>query len=203
MNKETYLRFLRAYLTNRLPAGEVEDIVNYYTEYFADAGEGREAAVMAELGSPEHLARQILGERGQEELVPSGSEAEKKYDYTGGNYRVPEDLPAVRSGIPTWAYVLLLVLAAMIAGPILLGLVFGLGLAGLLCVLIGLGVTVGGLRHLSFFGFLYQAGGGLVAAGVGLLLLLGAVLVVKGTVKLLRWVRNSWVEGGRGYEEGY
>ena len=43
MSKETYLRFLRAYLTNRLPVGEVEDIMNYYTEYFEDAGESREA----------------------------------------------------------------------------------------------------------------------------------------------------------------
>ena len=56
MSKETYLRFLRAYLINRLPIGEVEDIMAYYTEYFEDAGEGREAEVMAELGSPEQLA---------------------------------------------------------------------------------------------------------------------------------------------------
>lgn len=83
MNKETYLRFLRAYLTSRLPAGEVEDIMNYYTEYFADAGESREAVVMAELGSPEQLAKQILGERRQEELVPSG---EQGNEYSQGTY---------------------------------------------------------------------------------------------------------------------
>lgn len=201
MNKETYLRFLRAYLTNRLPAGEVEDIMNYYTEYFADAGEGREEAVMAELGSPERLAQQILGERRQEELIPSGGE--QRNEYTKGSYEAPEYTPAVRSGIPTWVYVLLLVMTAVFVGPVLLALVFGLGLAGGLCVLIGLGVTVGGLGRLSFFGLLYQAGGGLIAAGVGLLLLLGAVLLVKGTGTLLRWFRNSWVEGGRGYEEGY
>lgn len=200
MNKETYLRFLRAYLTNRLPAGEVEDIMNYYTEYFADAGESREAAVMAELGSPEQLARQILGQRRQEELVPSG---EPGNGYTQGTYEAPEYTPALRSGIPTWAYVLLLVMAAIFAGPVLLALVFGLGLAGVLCVLIGLGVAVSGLGRFSFFGFIYQAGGGLIAAAVGLVLLLGAVLIVRATVKLLRWFRNSWVEGGRDCEEGY
>ena len=70
MNKETYLRFLRAYLTGRLPAEEVEEILRYYTEYFEDAGQSRERDVIAELGSPEHLSRQILGERGQEGLVP-------------------------------------------------------------------------------------------------------------------------------------
>ncbi len=200
MNKETYLRFLRAYLTNRLPTGEVEDIMNYYTEYFADAGEGREAAVMTELGSPEHLAQQILGERRQEELAPV---AEPGGGYTQGTYESPEYAPAVRSGIPTWAYILILAAIAVFAGPVLLALVFGLGLAGVLCVLIGLGVAVGGLGRLSFFGLLYQMGGGLIAAAVGLVLMLGAVLIVKVTVRLLRWFRNSWVEGGRGYEEGY
>lgn len=200
MNKETYLRFLRAYLTNRLPAGEVEDIMDYYTEYFADAGEGREGAVMAELGSPEQLARQILGERREEELVPA---AESGSGYARGTYAAPEHTPAVRSGIPTWAYIFILAVVAVFAGPVLLALVFGLGLAGVLCVLIGLGVAVGGLGRLSFFGLIYQAGGGLIAAAVGLVLLLGAVLAVKATVKLLRWFRNSWVEGGAGYEEGY
>ncbi len=200
MNKETYLRFLRAYLANRLPVGEVEDIMNYYTEYFADAGEGREGAVMAELGSPEQLAQQILGERREEELVPT---AESGSGYTRGTYVAPEHTPAVQSGIPTWAYILILAAAAVFAGPVLLALVFGLGLAGVLCVLIGLGVAVGGLGRLSFFGLIYQAGGGLIAAAVGLVLLLGAVLVVKATVKLLRWFRNNWVEGGTGYEEGY
>lgn len=200
MNKETYLRFLRAYLTSRLPVGEVEDIMNYYTEYFADAGESREAVVMAELGSPEQLAKQILGERRQEELVPSG---EQGNEYSQGTYEPAEYTPAVQSGIPTWAYILLLVAAAVFAGPVLLALVFGLGLAGVLCVLIGLGVAIGGLGHLSFFGLLYQAGGGLIAAAVGLVLLLGAVLIVKATGKLLRWFRSSWVEGGRGYEAEY
>lgn len=96
-----------------------------------------------------------------------------------------------------------MVAAAVFAGPVLLALVFGLGLAGVLCVLIGLGVAIGGLGHLSFFGLLYQAGGGLIAAAVGLVLLLGAVLIVKATGKLLRWFRSSWVEGGRGYEAEY
>ncbi len=200
MNKETYLRFLRAYLTNRLPAGEVEDIMNYYTEYFADAGEGREAAVMAELGSPEHLAQQILGERRQEELAPV---AEPGSGYSQGAYAAPSYVPVERRGIPIWAYIMILAATAVFAGPVLLALVFGLGLAGVLCVLIGLGVTVGGLGRLSFFGLLYQAGGGLIAMAVGLMLLFGAVLIVKLTAKLLRWFRNSWVEGGTGYEEGY
>ena len=70
MNKETYLRVLRGRLAYRLTTEEVEDIINYYTEYFEDAGPDREQSVIEELGSPERLAQQILGERRQEGLAP-------------------------------------------------------------------------------------------------------------------------------------
>ena len=63
MSKETYLNLLRTYLSGRLSADEVEDITRYYAEYFADAGPAQEQAVIAELGSPEALAHQILSER--------------------------------------------------------------------------------------------------------------------------------------------
>lgn len=196
MNKETYLRFLRAYLTGRLPAEEVEEILRYYTEYFEDAGQSREQDVIAELGSPEHLSRQILGERCQEGLVPFSEPA-------GESGAVLEGSPALRGGIPTWAYILLLIAAAIFVGPVLLGLVFGFGLAGLLCLLIGFGVAVGGLGRLSIFAMLYQGGGGLMAAAVGLLLLLVAIQSVRLTAKLLRWFRSKWVEGGIENEGSY
>lgn len=199
MNKETYLRFLRAYLANRLPAGEVEDIMNYYTEYFADAGEGRERDVMAELGSPERLAQQILGER-REEGLSSVAEPERSYSQ---EYAEPGYAPAVRGGIPKWAFTLLLIIAAIFAGPPLLAVVFGLGLAGLLCIFIGLRIAIGGIRGMSLAGILFQSGGGLIAAAVGILLVLGAVLAAWLTVRLIRWFRDTCVERSAEYEEGY
>ena len=124
MSKETYLRFLRAYLTGRLPADEMEEIVRYYTEYFEDAGEGQEKAVMVELGSPERLAQQILGQRGQEYLAPT---EEPDYGYRQeGEYTEPNYVPANRGEMPKWAFILLLVTAAIFAGPPLLAVVFGL-----------------------------------------------------------------------------
>lgn len=199
MNKETYLRFLRAYLTNRLPAGEVEDIMNYYTEYFEDAGEGREQAVMTELGSPERLAQQILGERQREELVPAET-ADYGHKET---YSAPSYVPANRGGMPGWMFVLILIVAAVFAGPVLASLIFGLGLAGVLCIAIGLGVSVSGIGRLSLAGLLFRTGGGLITVAVGIVLLLGAALVVWLTVKLIRWFRDSFVERRAGYEAEY
>ncbi len=195
MNKETYLRFLRAYLTGRLPGGEVEEIMRYYTEYFEDAGEVRESTVMAELGSPEHLARQILGQRSQENMIPVAGPGSGQDPYPSAPYPV-----ASRGGIPGWAYVLILVAAAIFVGPVLAALVFGLGLAGIVCVLVGLGLAAGSLGRLSFPGILYQWGGGLISAAVGLLLMLGAILLVYLTAKVFRWFRSMWVEGGVGDE---
>lgn len=192
MTKETYLRFLRAYLSNRLPAGEVEDIMGYYTEYFEDAGEGHEAEVMAELGSPEQLAQQILSDRGQEEPGPGA------YTYAPQT----EDIPPLGGGMPQWAFALLLVLAAVFAGPVLLGLVAGLGIGGVICVAVGLRAVLGGMR-LSIAGLLYQVGGGLIAAAVGLLLILGAILAVRLVVWLIHWFRDAFVERGAGYEDNY
>lgn len=200
MNKETYLRFLRAYLTNRLPAGEVEDIMRYYTEYFEDAGEGREGEVMAELGSPECLAQQILGQRRQEELAaPSGV----RYEYGSGSaYPAPAVVPAGRSGMPGWLFILILIAAAVFAGPPLAAVVFGLGLAGVLCIIIGLGISASGFGRFSLAGLLFQTGGGLITVAVGIVLFLGAVLTVWLTVKVIRWFRDMYGERSVGYEEG-
>ena len=201
MSKETYLRFLRAYLTGRLPGGEVEEIMRYYTEYFEDAGEGREQVVMTELGSPEHLARQILGQRGQEDLAPA---AEADYTFNQGSaYTTPDYVPVSRGGLPQWAFIALVVIAAIFAGPPLLAVVFGLGLAGVLCVFIGLGISVSGIGRFSLAGLFFQSGGGLITIAVGLILLLGAVLTSWFTVRLIRWFRDSFVERSAKYEEDY
>lgn len=194
MNKETYLRILRGRLHYRLTTEEVEDIINYYAEYFADAGEGREQSVIEELGSPERLAQQILGERRKEELAPVP---------TAANKTPPRYAPEMTEKLPEWAGVLILVLAAIFAGPVVGSLAFGLGLGGVICVTVGVGVAISGIVNLSLAGALFQVGGGLIAAAVGVLLVLGAVVIVWLTVKFVRWFWKSCVKGGSGYEAVY
>ena len=43
MNKAEFLAGLRDALAGKLPSGELEDVLSYYEEYFADAGEEHEA----------------------------------------------------------------------------------------------------------------------------------------------------------------
>lgn len=58
MNKEQYLECLRSNLRN-IPEEEMNNIMEYYREYFEDAGVEKEQVVIAELGRPELLASKI------------------------------------------------------------------------------------------------------------------------------------------------
>ena len=59
MTTNEYLARLKSCL-ECIDASEREAAVQFYTEYFEDAGEENAEKVMAELGSPEKLARDII-----------------------------------------------------------------------------------------------------------------------------------------------
>lgn len=58
MNKEIFLRDLRRFLAD-IPEEEREQALKYYEDYFEDAGPENEQKVIAELGSPIDIAKQI------------------------------------------------------------------------------------------------------------------------------------------------
>lgn len=64
MDKRAYLSRLSDNLERYVPDQERWDILRWYEEYFKDAGEGNEQAVIQELGDPATLARRIAEERG-------------------------------------------------------------------------------------------------------------------------------------------
>lgn len=63
MRKEEFLDQLRRALEGKTPPEELEDVLSYYEEYFADAGEDREEEAAQELGSPQAVAARLLEER--------------------------------------------------------------------------------------------------------------------------------------------
>ena len=60
MTKDDFLTTLRT-LIQDMPPEDRRDVMNYYTEYFEDAGPEREQEVLCQLGSPEQVAREVLG----------------------------------------------------------------------------------------------------------------------------------------------
>lgn len=67
MTRDTFMKQLEQLLA-ALPSEERRDALDYYDEYFDAAGPEKEAETIAELGSPEEVARKILEDQPQ---VPS------------------------------------------------------------------------------------------------------------------------------------
>lgn len=186
MDKETYLRFLRALLMNRLPAEDAEDIVRFYTEYLTEAGPDREKEVMAALGSPEELTAKIMEQRAREEaegLREPSSPSPKTYT-----------IPNV-SGLPRWAGIALVAFLGFMIVPTMGCLFLAFGGAGI-------GVIVCGAMVVAFFALGGALGNMVLAWGVALVLISAGSLMVqaaKGIFWLLKKaMTNLWnalVEG--------
>lgn len=83
MNKDQYLRKLE-YLLSDLPEEERREAMEYYVEYFEEAGPEREAEVMRELGTPETVAETIHKELADKGIVPYRAEKKQKRKETAG-----------------------------------------------------------------------------------------------------------------------
>lgn len=184
MTKEQYLFLLRAELTGRMRHEEMEDILQYYTEYFEDAGPERERDVMISLGSPQRLAEKILGQEPREEMAPMESDYRQIEEPAGMGWRIPRQ-----------ALIALAVIGGIVGLPTVLSVILGLGIGGVVCILVGLGVTGYGIGQFGLAAKLYLGGGGLAVLAVGLLMLLGAVALSRGVVWLVKWVYNHIREG--------
>lgn len=217
MNKAEYMARLRELLSD-ITEAEREEALNYYEDYFDDAGAENEASVIKSLGSPEKVAATIKdglndhdGESGEfretgyhtgayenkAEVVASASR--------GGNQRIGK-----RNGLSGGGLILVLILC-IFALPILVPVTVGIGsaLLGILCaaaallfalLIAGVAITIAGIALLvagivslievPIAGILLL-GIGLILGGVGVLLaVLGIWVVTKVVPPLLRGFVN-------------
>lgn len=83
MSKDQFIARLKNALSP-LSADDIRNAVEYYEEYFADAGAENEANVIEALGSPEAIAENIIREAGQPVPVDKGT---KKGDFNAVNIK--------------------------------------------------------------------------------------------------------------------
>ena len=83
MSKDQFIARLKNALSP-LSAEDIRSAVEYYEEYFADAGAENEANVIEALGSPEAIAENIIREAGQPVPVDKGTE---KGDFNAVNIK--------------------------------------------------------------------------------------------------------------------
>ena len=186
MTREEYLRQLQHYL-KRLPKEDYDSAMEYFTEYFEEAGPEGEQAVIAELGTPKQAASELLRNLLNEQIVQ----------------------PRERRSVGA---VLMIALLAICAAPIALPLaiaataiLFALVLviaSAVLCVLLlGVcGILVGGKLILiglasagsSVAGMCMLLGLGLLGIGLGILLSMVLIALCRMIglllLRLIQWI---------------
>ena len=170
MNKEEYLTRLQ-YCISQLPPVEAQNTMQYYREYFDDAGEENFASVMAELGTPEQLAAKICSSYGINYQQPVNENNTSK--------AVIIAIIAVLT-CPIW----------FTAGIVILSLIFSLFMVILSLIFAGLLVFAAGFptlfTHVPTGTMLI--GAGLVLCAVGILFSLLLIWMILGTKDLISFI---------------
>lgn len=192
MNRIDFMKQLESLLQNISPA-EREEALQYYNEYFNDAGAENEQAVIEALGNPakvaENIKRDINGAGyGDTGYQKPQNRAVVQYQQPGTQYTKQEQQ---KEGMPTWAIVLLIIggiiispaalgvaggLLGTLAGVIVgwFGLIFGFGIAALVLFLVLLVLVVTGIACMWTDPLVGVAllGGGLVCGALSILFLM-------------------------------
>lgn len=212
MDRQEFMRQLEQQLLY-VPIQEKEEALQYYNDYFEDAGPENEQEVIASLGSPEKLAENIKRDINQShygvepDKVEPGKEimeyhpvpeiVEEPYDPSNNNWR----------NLPTWLIVVIVICALPLLGGLIgavtgavggvfalwFGLLVTFGAIGLACTVAGIVViVVGGIAcALSAFAGLGIIGVGLIILAVGVTgILLESLLIGKWTPAIVNGLKK-------------
>jgi len=198
MNKEIYLKELRDRL-KRLSTDEVEAALEYYREYFDEAGEENVDKVIRKLGSPTHVASKILADYAVKELNENPESTKKSISAI---WFILLAILASPIALPLIIFVFSMVFAlVLMCGAFVLtffSLIIALIISGIASVIAGFSVIIQHWQTALFF-----IGGGLVASGIGLLLISPFTLIVKNTsMALAKWLKKLFVKMTRKQKEG-
>lgn len=220
MNKEEYLAQLKKYL-KRLPAEDYQNAMDYFTEYFEEAGPEGEAEAIKELGTPKEAAAELLSALLDEKITFSSLPAEIPSNSGQGadsygkreryQYRGEEPIKKKYSPFSTIMIAFLAILAAPIGAPLAISVVVLL-LCGILfigCCLLAFFIfsvaivfsgavlmgTSFGLIASSVPSFCIMIGLGLFGIGCGILLFIASCYICKwigiGIVRFAQWITRE------------
>lgn len=200
MTSGEYLKQLEKYL-RKLPQSDYEDAMEYFTEYFADAGPENEQAVIKELGTPKQAAaelmRNLLDKKVDEREAMEKEEKQKeKKKTTGANvvWIAILALFAAPIGAPILISILIVLLCAALCAALLDMSVFLLQLSAwppeLRCCCAALAVSV------SFGGFCFITGMGVFMLGISILCAVFGVYFAKWMGRLFVWCTRKVTKKG-------
>lgn len=218
MSRTEFMRRLEELLSD-ISQNEREEALNFYEDYFDDAGTENEQKVMESLGSPEKVAKIIkegIGDGSEEQgaFTENGFETfenDPKEELAGYEGRKKKSVFDKFKQMGRSGWILTLILAVFVwpfigsivtaVGSVFLGLlvavfvlIFGLAVAGIGVIAAGgvLFASVIGLLILNPAHALLGAGISLVLIGIGVLLLVGGIWVVSKLLPILiRWITEG------------
>lgn len=186
MNKESFMQELARLLGDISPQ-ERQEALNFYEEYFHDAGPEKEQEVLKELGSPMQVAAKIKEGLDATIGVENGA-AWGMENNSGGAAYTPQETVKKRSAWKTIGLVFLLICASPLQIAfasvilslliawflVLISLIAAFGAAALTCILCGIAFVVMGFTCMFSFPYvsLIMAGSGLICTGIGILFMM-------------------------------
>lgn len=193
MNRMEFMAELERLLAD-MPEDERQAAVQYYADYFADAGEENEAEVIRELGSPEKVAESIKADYYGTEF--------KESDYEHKDYmadRVEKSRPWTSNTLK----LILIIAIAIVLWPVSLGIaltVLGI-VAAVVCLFAGLVIAAvavmiaGGCTVIVGIAAASALPAALMTSGIGILLFVLGLIATVGTVKLCIIVYPAMLRG--------
>lgn len=192
MTKTEYIAKLTKYL-RKLPQQDYEEAIEYFMEYFEEAGPENEARVIAELGTPKEAAHEVISRLLEEKIVEDKSSLRNKTTILWiailAILASPVALPILLFFLAMIMTLLMIIFAVIVTA---LALTFALLISGVYTFF-----TSFSLLSVSLASTLFGGGLGLLMFGGALLLLLISFEICKLIVKLITLLIKWLIKKGR------
>ena len=192
MTRTEYIAKLTKYL-RKLPQKDYEEALEYFMEYFEEAGPENEARVIAELGTPKEAAHEVISRLLEEKIVEDKSSLRNKTTILWiailAVLASPVALPILLFFLAMIMTLLMIIFAVIVTA---LALTFALLISGVYTFF-----TSFSLLSVSLASTLFGGGLGLLMFGGALLLLLISFEICKLIVKLITLLVKWLIKKGR------
>ena len=192
MTRTEYIAKLTKYL-RKLPQKDYEEALEYFMEYFEEAGPENEARVIAELGTPKEAAHEVISRLLEEKIVEDKSSLRNKTAILWiailAVLASPVALPILLFFLAMLLTLLVVIFAVIVTA---LALTFALLISGVYTFF-----TSFSLLSVSLASTLFGGGLGLLMFGGALLLLLISFEICKLIVKLITLLIKWLIKKGR------
>lgn len=192
MTRTEYIAKLTKYL-RKLPQKDYEEALEYFIEYFEEAGPENEAQVIAELGTPKEAAHEVISRLLDEKIIEEKSSLRNKTTILWiailAVLASPVALPILLFFLAMIMTLLMIIFAVIVTA---LALTFALLISGVYTFF-----TSFSLLSVSLASTLFGGGLGLLMFGGALLLLLISFEICKLIVKLITLLIKWLIKKGR------